>query len=274
MLSVKRAATQAVSILGREVAPTEQLALVKGSGADRETKDLLRQCLITAMHFQSPSKENLEKSKTLVRKTSDESCEITSRSAAFTAASALKLKKWSDVDEMLQMTTCCPPAIPMSIRIRALAEQSKLDEALAELEKVLFFEEEVFKTENYSVSEEAVSPNYRFFHKKFDSPIFSWILSVKQSSPSRKLLIRYWSIENESIISYQMKRFRSLQRLITKYNRRTEKSIEDLLFSAIRVPGPITTSSESRDDDKFISSEKFSDFVKKIPYLKNEKRNL
>ena len=103
MLSVKKAVSQTVSILGRSVALTDQLALIKKSGADREIKDLLRQCLIAAMNFQSSSKESLEKSKTLVRK-NDNLCEISSRSAAFTAASAMKLKKWNDVDEMLQLS--------------------------------------------------------------------------------------------------------------------------------------------------------------------------
>lgn len=156
MLPVKKAVSRAALILGRAVAPAEQLAMIKNSSADREIKGLLRQCLIAAMNFQSSSKENLEKSKTLVRKTGS-TCEISCRSAAFTAASAMKLKKWNDVDEMLQLTTLCPPAITSSIRIKALAEQSKLDEALLELEKVLMFEEEVFSSGNYSVSDEAVS---------------------------------------------------------------------------------------------------------------------
>ena len=156
MLTVKKAVTGTVSVLGRSVAPLEQMTLIKNSKIDREVKDVLRQCLITAMNFESSSKDSLDKSKTLVRKSGD-SCEITSRSAAFTAASAMKLKKWNDVDDMLRLSTHCPPVITSSIRIRSLAEQSKLSEALSELEKVLMFEEEVFSTSNYSVSDEAVS---------------------------------------------------------------------------------------------------------------------
>lgn len=234
MLAVKKAATQTVSILGRSVVPLEQLALIKKSRVDREVKDVIRQCLITAMNFESSSKESLEKSKTLVRKSGD-SCEITSRSAAFTAASALKLKKWNDVDDMLQLSTHCPPAITSSIRIKSLAEQSKLNEALAELEKVLMFEEEVFFTSNYSVSDEALD---------------SLCEAIKSSSETTE----------------EMKRFRNLQRLVTKYERRTSTTIEDLLFSPIHLE-------KSEQDtepigEKFVKSEKFEDFVKQIPYMK------
>ncbi|CAI2296900.1 unnamed protein product [Caenorhabditis sp. 36 PRJEB53466] len=236
MLPVKKVVSQTLSILGRAVAPAEQLALIKSSGADREVKDLLRQCLITAIHFQSASKENLEKSKTLVRKSDGDVCEISSRAAAFTAASAMKLKKWSDVEEMLQMTKSCPPAITSSIRIRALAEQSKLDEALAELENVLIFEEDVFGTANYCVSDEAL-----------DS-----LCEAIKSQPET---------------AEKMKRFRSLQRLVTKYGRRTEKSIEELLFAPIRLENAATSSA---DDEEFVKSDRFGEFVKQIPYLNEQ----
>ncbi|CAO4362497.1 unnamed protein product [Caenorhabditis nigoni] len=237
MLPIKKAVTQTVSILGRSVSPTEQLALIKKSNADREIRDLLRQCLISAMNFESSSKESLEKSKTLVRKAGD-TCEISSRSAAFTAASAMKLKKWNDVDEMLQMATYCPPAITTSIRVKSLAEQSKFNEALSELEKVLMFEEEVFSTGNYSISDEALN---------------ALCDAIKAEPESTE----------------KMKRFRNLQRLVTKYGRRTDKSIEDMLFSPIRLEN--SEPEEEKVDPEFMKSQKFQDFVKQIPYLKDEK---
>lgn len=239
MMSVKKV-SQTVSILGRYIAPSEQLTLIKKSGADREIKDLLRECLIASMNYQSSSKESLEKTKTLVRKTGG-SCEISSRSAAFAAASAMKLKKWNDVDEMLQSSTYCPPAITSSIRIKTLAEQSKLNEALLELEKVLMFEEEVFYSGNYSVSDEALD---------------SLCNAIKSEAESTE----------------KMKRFRNLQRIVTKYGRRTEKSIEELLFTPIHVEN--NESMEKAVDKSFLETEKFDDFVKRIPYLKDEKTKI
>ncbi|EGT41865.1 hypothetical protein CAEBREN_13899 [Caenorhabditis brenneri] len=193
------------------------------------------------MNFQSSSKESLEKSKTLVRK-NDNLCEISSRSAAFTAASAMKLKKWNDVDEMLQLSSYCPPAITSSIRIKSFAEQSKLNEALLELEKVLMFEEEVFFSGNYSVSDEALD-------------------SLCEA------------IKSEPETTEKMKRFRNLQRLVTKYGRRTEKSIEELLFSPLRVENTqVEEEEEETKKETFVKSEKFQEFVKQIPYLKDDEK--
>uniref|UniRef100_A0A1I7U8Y5 Origin recognition complex subunit 6 n=1 Tax=Caenorhabditis tropicalis TaxID=1561998 RepID=A0A1I7U8Y5_9PELO len=238
MLSTKKAVAQAVSILGRSASLTDQLLLIKKSGTDREVKDLLRQCIITAMNYQSTDHKNLEKSMIIVRKNGG-LCEISSRSAAFAAASAMKLKQWHNVDEMLASTSYCPPAIPMSIRIKALAEQSKLNEALTELEKVLMLEEEVFYSGNYSISDEALDA------------LCEAIKSKPESSDT-------------------MKRFRNIQRAITKYERRTEKTIEDILLSPIRVEC-IETTTQSETVETFVKSDRFEEFVKKIPYLKEEK---
>uniref|UniRef100_A0A8R1HLA2 Uncharacterized protein n=1 Tax=Caenorhabditis japonica TaxID=281687 RepID=A0A8R1HLA2_CAEJA len=200
----------------------------------------MRKCLLTAMHFQSTSKEGLEKSKTLVRKNGD-LCEISSRAAAFAAASALKLKKWKDVDEMLHLTSNAPPVISSSIRICALSEQAKLNEALTELEKLLCLEETLYLTENYCVSDEALD---------------SLCEAIKAQPDSTE----------------KMKRFRNLQRSVTKYGRRTEKSIEELLFTPIRFENSTFPATISDTNESFAKSDKFDTFVRQIPYLKDEKK--
>ncbi|CAI5438575.1 unnamed protein product [Caenorhabditis angaria] len=226
----------ALTVVFGKMKVADQLNLVKNMNVDRETKDALRQCFIASMNYQSTSKENLEKSKTLIRKTNG-ICEISSRSAAFTAGSALKLKRWKDFDEVLPFTICCPPVIQNSLKIMGLAQQLKFDEALNELENVLMLEEIVFGTENYCVSDQALDILCDEIKKAEDS------------------------IE-------KMKRFRNLQRIVTKYNRRTTKTIDDLLFSPLRINSSSTISQSSSLPSEFLNSQKFQDFVKDIPYQK------
>ncbi|CAB3408406.1 unnamed protein product [Caenorhabditis bovis] len=232
---VAKKAVQVASILCHSLSPAEQINFVKSIPVDRNTKSVLRECLICAMSYESSNKEEFVKAKTMVKKNKGV-CEIVSRSAAFTAAAALKLKKWSDVDKMLEYAEYSPPVITSSIRICALAAQSRLDEALDELEKVLMKEEEVFGTQNYCVSEQALDE------------LCEAIKLVPDSTE-------------------KMKRFRNLQRMVTKYGRRTTKSISELLYTPIRLPN-IQTSTESPKE--FIETDKFDEFVKSIPYLKDE----
>ncbi|VDM56057.1 unnamed protein product [Angiostrongylus costaricensis] len=128
--------------------------------------------------------------------------------------------KVKEAHQMLSYVTMSPPVIRRSLVIRVLTTEGRLDDALDELEKCLHEEDVIFNSENNCVSNEAV---------------------------------------RLCCLHIGMKRFRALQRIITDYNRRSSKSIDDLLHSPLHV----TSTEEDFVDEK-------TDHLKKIK--KNKRR--
>uniref|UniRef100_A0A0K0D9F1 TPR_REGION domain-containing protein n=1 Tax=Angiostrongylus cantonensis TaxID=6313 RepID=A0A0K0D9F1_ANGCA len=108
--------------------------------------------------------------------------------------------KVQEAHQMLSYVTMSPPVIRRSLVISVLTTEGRLDDALDELEKCLHEEDVIFNSENSCVSNEAV--RLRCLHKDRTKT---------------------------------MKRFRALQRVITDFDRRSSKSIDELLHSPLHV---------------------------------------
>ncbi|CAJ0930153.1 unnamed protein product, partial [Mesorhabditis belari] len=131
--------------------------------------------------------------------------ELASRAAAYTVALGLKLNRLKEAEKFLPKTKYCPTVIRRSLQIMFEIKQGRVDYAIDLLEDVLNEEEEVYMSENQCISEQALDALYQAINSK----------------------------ENTAD---QMKRFRNLQRILTACNRRTNRSIDELLESQIEVP--------------------------------------
>ncbi|CAD6186232.1 unnamed protein product [Caenorhabditis auriculariae] len=197
----RQASVRTVSILGdlAKTSVNDQLTRLKEQKLDRIERESSRECLLAASLYSEGKKANVDRIAKLLKKSSADN-ELRARTAAFGAALALKTMRLDKAHVLLEQTTKCPPIISTSIRVCVFSKEAKVDEALKELERTLTHEEILFDTENYSISEEALDTLH----------------SVIKELPET---------------SHQMKKFRTLQRMITRYGRRSKKSIDECLNS-------------------------------------------
>ncbi|PIO77299.1 ribosomal protein L22 [Teladorsagia circumcincta] len=186
------------------VATAGENAVVQTSGKlARSSKQQSRECELAVAFYKEGKRGGLKKLMKIVTKQKEMS-EATSRSAVFAAALALKLDKIPEAHEMMSYATMTPAVIRRSLLITILATEGRLDDALDEMEKCLQEEDVVFNSENSCISDEALD---KLCH------------CIKERDDTQK----------------QMQRFRALQRVITTYNRRSCKSIDNLLHTPLYV---------------------------------------
>ncbi|KAE9420477.1 hypothetical protein Angca_002069, partial [Angiostrongylus cantonensis] len=186
------------------VVSTGKNAVVKVNGKlQRSSKEQSRECELAAAFYKEGKRRGFRKLMKIITKQKNVS-EVTSRSAAFAAALALKLGKVQEAHQMLSYVTMSPPVIRRSLVISVLTTEGRLDDALDELEKCLHEEDVIFNSENSCVSNEALDKLCN---------------AIKERTDTQK----------------QMKRFRALQRVITDFDRRSSKSIDELLHSPLHV---------------------------------------
>ncbi|KAJ1350943.1 hypothetical protein KIN20_006873 [Parelaphostrongylus tenuis] len=189
---------------GSSVMSTAKNEVVRVSGKlNRNAKEQSRECELAAAFYKEGTRSGFRKLAKLITKQKNVS-EVTSRSAAFAAALALKLGKVQEAHQMLSHVTMSPPVIRRSLVVSVLTNEGRLDDALDEVEKCLHEEDIVFNSENSCISNEALDQLCN---------------AIKERTDTQK----------------QMKRFRSLQRVLTDYDRRTSKSIDELLHSPLHI---------------------------------------
>ncbi|KAL6730494.1 hypothetical protein Aduo_001467 [Ancylostoma duodenale] len=181
---------------------THEVVQVQGK-LGRSSKQQCRECDLAAAFYKEGKRSGLRKLMKIVTKQRDAS-EATSRCAAFAAALALKLGKVPEAHEMLSHVTMSPAIIRRSLLVNALVNEGRLDDALDEVEECLQEDDIIFNSENSCISEEALDTLYN---------------SIKERTDTQK----------------QMQRFRALQRVITAYNRRSTKSVEELLHTPLQA---------------------------------------
>ncbi|KAK6729636.1 hypothetical protein RB195_006591 [Necator americanus] len=181
---------------------TNEVVKVSGKLA-RSSKEQCRECELAAAFYKEGKRSGLRKLMKIVTKKKEVS-EATSRCAAFAAALALKLGKVPEASEMISHVTMSPPVIRRSLLVNILVKEGRLDDALDEMERCLQEEDLIFNSENSSISEESLD---------------TLCNSIKERTDTQK----------------QMQRFRALQRVITSYNRRSSKSVEELLHTPLQV---------------------------------------
>lgn len=233
-----RSGLKSITVFGRVGTAAEHLEDLKSVKLDRLTKEEARKCILAASFYEKPSTSGLEKIKTMVAKNTEPS-ELTARIAAFGAATALKLNNFKDADSMLRSADLCPSIIFDSLRINSLAGQDRIHEALDVLEGVLLHEEHHFRTENYSVCEESLDKIHQ-------------------------------AIKDREESSMEMKRFRSIQRLITKYGRRSQLTLEEALRAPLEVQ-PIEAEPEASEELEEVME---SGIIEQVPHFLSEKRNV
>ncbi|VDL79350.1 unnamed protein product [Nippostrongylus brasiliensis] len=179
-------------------------AVVKRSGkVPRSVKEQERECGLAAAFFKEGKRSSLRKLMKIVAK-QKESNELTGRSAAFAAALAIKLGKYSEAHSMLTYASATPAVIRSSLLVKLLSSEARFDDALDEVENCLQNEDELFNTANSSISNEALDDLCNAIRARDDT-------------------------------QKQMQRFRALQRLLTTYNRRCTKTVDELLCTPIQV---------------------------------------
>ncbi|KJH45297.1 hypothetical protein DICVIV_08673 [Dictyocaulus viviparus] len=189
---------------GSSVIKAKENEVVKIYGKlQRTTKEESRECELAAAFYKKGTGSGFRKLVKIVTKQKNKN-EATSRSAAFAVALALKLNKVQEAHRMLSYVTMSPPIIKRSLVIRTLTIEGRLDDALDEMEDCLQEEEKIFNSENSCISNEALD-------KLCDA--------IKARTDTQK----------------QMRRFRALQRVITDYNRRSTKSIDELLHTPLNI---------------------------------------
>ncbi|VDN30834.1 unnamed protein product [Cylicostephanus goldi] len=99
-----------------------------------------------------------------------------------------------------------PPIIRRSLSVNVLVKEGLLDEAIDEMEDCLQEEDAVFNSENSCISDEALD---------------TLCNSIKEREDTQR----------------QMQRFRTLQRVLTAYHRRSTKTLEELLHTPLYVDG-------------------------------------
>lgn len=189
---------------GSSVISTAKNEVIKVSGKlQRSAKEESRECELAAAFYKEGKRSSFRKLTKIITKQKNVS-EATSRSAAFAAALALKLGKVQEAHRMLSHVTMSPPVIRRSLVVSVLTNEGRLDDALDEVEKCLHEEDVVFNSENSCISNEALDQLCN---------------AIKERKDTQK----------------QMKRFRALQRVLTDYDRRSSKSIDELLHSPLYV---------------------------------------
>ncbi|WKX92476.1 hypothetical protein Q1695_010476 [Nippostrongylus brasiliensis] len=243
-------------------------AVVKRSGkVPRSVKEQERECGLAAAFFKEGKRSSLRKLMKIVAK-QKESNELTGRSAAFAAALAIKLGKYSEAHSMLTYASATPAVICSSLLVKLLSSEARFDDALDEVENCLQNEDELFNTANSSISNEAgkYSEAHSMLTYATTTPtvIRSSLLVKLLSSEARfddaldelenclqnedeLFNTANSSISNEALddlcnairarddTQKQMQRFRALQRLLTTYNRRCTKTVDELLCTPIQV---------------------------------------
>ncbi|KHJ94772.1 hypothetical protein OESDEN_05293 [Oesophagostomum dentatum] len=186
------------------IMPSDTSTVVQVVGKlGRSSKQQCREVDLAAAFYKEGKRSSLKKLMKIVTKQKDMN-EASSRCAAFAAALAVKVGKFSEAHEMIEHAPMTPPVIRRSLLINILTSEGRLDDAIDEMEKCLQEEDSVFNSDNSCISDEALDTLCNAIKAKDDT-------------------------------HQQMKRFRTIQRVLTDYNRRSTKSVEELLHTPLQA---------------------------------------
>ncbi|CAI4226123.1 unnamed protein product [Auanema sp. JU1783] len=187
----------------------------------RTVRSCVRELALARQFVDEGSKTSLKKLVKVSLK-QKESNELTSRVAALGAFLALKHDRLDDARQCLKKVTSSPPIVKSSLDVMYLVKMKEVNEALDILDDVLNTEQQIFNTENSSITDDALDCLHAEITKSKDT-------------------------------TDQMRRFRKLQRLLTTYKCRSTKPLLEILNSSLET--------DFITDDRVLGEDLISDKV-------------